>query len=212
MMLKAIKDLKPQVVVIDPISNLNSIGSDRDAKAVLTRLIDYMKASGITSMFTDLAHAGGTSETTETEISSLMDTWILLRDIEFNGERNRGLYVLKSRGMAHSNQIREFLISEKGLDLINVYVGSSGVLTGTARVAQEALEAAKDDECIHKIERIHRELERKKRALEAQMAVAQDTFTREIEDLEQCLAEAQAQQNILVDGEKRLGKMRGKDE
>ncbi len=212
MMLKTIQEFKPQVVVIDPISNLTSIGSVRDSKAVLTRLIDYMKMKGITSMFTDLAYAGNATETTETEISSLMDSWVLLRDIELNGERNRGMYILKSRGMSHSNQIREFLITDKGLDLINVYVGSSGVLTGTARVIQEARESSEEVERALSIERIQREVERKKRMRESRISVIQETFTREIEDLEQSLAEIKTQQGILLNEKNHLSKMRGEDQ
>lgn len=210
-MLKTIQEFKPQVVVIDPISNFHSIGSGRDAKTVLTRLIDYMKTNGITSMFTDLAHGRSHLESTETEISSLMDTWILLRDIEQSGERNRGLYILKSRGMAHSNQIREFLITENGLDLIDIYSGPEGVLTGTARVAQEARESAQAMDRTYQIERIEREIMRKKRGLKAQLSVVEDTFQRDIENLEQSLKEIQQQQAISRSERSKLGKMRGKD-
>src|SRR5574341_1165281 len=109
---------------------------------MLTRLIDFLKANRITALFTNLSHAGGALELTEFGISSMMDTWLLLRDIELGGERNRGMYILKSRGMAHSNQIREFLLSDRGIDLVNVYTGPGGVLTGSARSAQEAAEKA----------------------------------------------------------------------
>ncbi len=210
--LKAIQDFMPHVMVIDPISNLSSIDDSRDAKSLLTRLIDYMKMNGITSMFTDLAHTGSALEKTKTEISSLMDTWILLRDIEIYGERNRGLYILKSRGMSHSNQIREFLITEKGIDLIDVYVGSSGVLTGTARIAQEARELAEEQQRGYKIESIERDMKRKKRAMETQIEELKDTYARELEDLEQSLIEARTQQTMLLRERQQLGQMRGKDE
>lgn len=210
--LKAIRDFMPHVLVIDPISNLSSNDDGRDAKSLLTRLIDYMKTNGITSMFTDLAHAGSALEKTKTEISSLMDTWILLRDIEIYGERNRGLYVLKSRGMSHSNQIREFLITEKGIDLIDVYVGSSGVLTGTARIAQEARELAEEQQRAYRIESIQRDMERKKRAMETQIGAIKDTYARELEDLEQSLVEARTEQTTLLSERQQLGQMRGKDE
>jgi len=211
LMLKTIQDFNPHVVVIDPISNLNSIGTGRDAKAVLTRMIDFMKMNGITSLFTDLAHSGIGMETTETQISSLMDTWILLRDIELNGERNRGLYILKSRGMPHSNQIREFMITRNGLDLIDVYIGSSGVLTGTARIAQENRELAHEEERTHRIEMLQRELDRKKRAMESQVFMVQDTFSKEIEDIEHALAEVISLQDFSMKERKQLGKIRGKD-
>jgi circadian clock protein KaiC len=105
---KMIGEFKPDVVVIDPISNLNQIGIAPDVKAVLTRIMDYLKANHITCLCTSLTSAGVVLEQTEVGISSLADTWLLLRDIELGGERNRGMYILKSRGMAHSNQIREF--------------------------------------------------------------------------------------------------------
>jgi len=134
--------IQPKVVIVDPISNLTAVGTPDEVRSVLARLIDYLKMNQITSLFTDLTHAGGAMETTAAAISSLMDTWLLLRDIEAGGERNRGLYLLKSRGMAHSNQIREFLLTDKGIDLVDVYSGPEGVLTGTARHTQVAREEA----------------------------------------------------------------------
>ena len=121
LMLKRIDESAPSVIVVDPISNLNGVASNREVKEMLTRLIDYTKMKSITTLFTDLALAGELNHTTQVVISSLMDTWILLRDIEWNGERNRGLCVLKSRGMEHSNQIREMRISSAGITLDDVY-------------------------------------------------------------------------------------------
>jgi circadian clock protein KaiC len=108
---------------VDPVTNLGSVASETDVKAMLTRLLDEMKSNQVTVFFTSLTAASSSLEQTEVGISSLADTWLLLRDIEIGGERNRGLYILKSRGMAHSNQIREFLLTGKGVDLIDVYVG-----------------------------------------------------------------------------------------
>jgi len=136
-MQKLIDEFKPQVVVLDPITNLISVGSIVEVRSMLTRLIDWLKVMQITSLYTSLTAAGSDKEQSEVGISSLMDTWLLLRDIELNGERNRGLYVLKSRGMAHSNQIREFLLTDQGVELIDVYLGTEGVLTGTSRQIQE---------------------------------------------------------------------------
>ena len=211
MMLKLIQNFRPQVIVVDPISNLSAIGENMEAKEVVMRLVDFLKTNSITSMFTDLAHPGNALERTETAISSLMDTWFFLRDIELNGERNRGLYVLKSRGMNHSNQIREFLITADGLDLIDVYVGPSGVMTGTARVAMEARDRAELQERSQRIERLRRDLERKKRSLDAQIAGLKDAFATETEDLEQSLAETESQLNVMLEERNHLGKMRGKD-
>src|SRR5205085_565588 len=117
-------------------------GNPHEVHSMLLRLIDFLKSHQITTLLTSLTAGGHALEATDIGLSSLMDTWLLLRDIELNGERNLGLYVLKSRGMPHSNQIREFLLSDNGIKLVNVYVGAGGVLTGSARKAQEAQEAA----------------------------------------------------------------------
>lgn len=130
---------KPRVVVIDPISGLLPGGAEHDVHALVLRMVDFLKHAGATGFFTTL-NSVDNQQSTEMNISSLVDAWILLRNIEVNGERNRVLYVLKSRGMAHSNQIREFLLTDRGVRLREVYLGPGGVLTGSARVAQEAEE------------------------------------------------------------------------
>ncbi|MCX5883554.1 MAG: circadian clock protein KaiC, partial [Deltaproteobacteria bacterium] len=139
---RVIEDFNPQVFIVDPISNLCAAGTISEVKSILTRLIDYLKMKKISTFLTDLTHFIGSLEHTSEEISSLIDTWLLLRDIERNGERNRGLYILKSRGMAHSNQIQEFLLTNQGIDLIDIYTGSGEVLTGSARATQGAEEKA----------------------------------------------------------------------
>jgi circadian clock protein KaiC len=136
-----VDEFKPQVSVVDPISNLISLATLDETKNMLRRLIDYLKMNCVTAFFTDLTHGSGALEGTEVGLSLLMDTWVLLRDIENQGERNRGLCILKSRGMAHSNQMREFLLTDEGIDLIDVYIGPGGVLTGSARCTREAEEA-----------------------------------------------------------------------
>ena len=139
---KLTDEFKPSVVVMDPVTNLSSGGTVTEAKSLLTRLIDYFKTNQITTFFTSLTTGDRAEETTDIGISSLMDTWLLVRDLESNGERNRVLYVLKSRGMAHSNQVREFRLTDHGIDLVDVYIGPGGVLTGTARLAQQARETS----------------------------------------------------------------------
>ena len=140
---KLVRDFGPEGVVMDPITNLTSVGDSSEIKAMLTRVIDFLKTEGITAIFTSLTGGGGDFlEQSEVGISSLMDTWLLVRMLESNGERNRLLYVLKSRGMAHSNQMREFVLSNKGIDLVDVYVGPGTVLTGSARLNQEAKDRA----------------------------------------------------------------------
>jgi circadian clock protein KaiC len=137
-----ITEFNPKVVVIDPITNFASVGTYSEVTSMTTRLIDMFKSRQITAMFTSLTSRDSAPELSEVGVSSQMDTWLLLRNLESNGERNRGLYVLKSLGMAHSNQIREFLLTDHGVQLRDVYVGPSGLLTGSARVAQEAMEQA----------------------------------------------------------------------
>src|SRR6185295_11458932 len=141
-MFKEITTFQPQVVIVDPITSLMVAGTDSETKGMVTRLIDYLKGGQITSLFTSLTHGGHALQQSEIAMSSLMDSWLLLQDFEGNGERNRVLYVLKARGMAHSNQVREFLISNRGIDLVDTYIGPSGVLTGASRVAQAAREKA----------------------------------------------------------------------
>jgi circadian clock protein KaiC len=188
---KMIGEFKPDVVVIDPISNLNQAGIAPDVKAVLTRIMDYLKANHITCLCTSLTSAGVVLEQTEVGISSLADTWLLLRDIELGGERNRGMYILKSRGMAHSNQIREFLLTDHGVDLVPVYVGPSGVLTGSARLTQEAQERVEKLTRQQEIERRRLSLERKRRALEAQMEAQRAEFEAEEGELRKIVEQNQ---------------------
>ena len=165
----AIEEFKPAFVVFDPISNIKDIARIQDVKSMLTRIIDHLKTHGITSVMTNLSHGGGT-EVTDTEISSLMDTWILLRDIESGSERNKGVYLLKSRGIAHSNQIREYQLSENGISLLPVYEGPEGVLTGTARIALEEKETLAEKRELQEIERLKKELQNRQAAYEAQVA------------------------------------------
>ena len=166
---KLIEKVKPQVMVIDPITNLLSGSSEKEVYSMLMRLMDFLKVAGITTIFVSLTSGGGDLEQTTVGISSLTDTWILLRDIELSGERNRCLYVLKSRGMAHSNQLREFVMTSHGIKLLPVYVGPGGVLTGSSRVSQEAREKAEAVEKRQDIERRKQEAERRRLTLKAQL-------------------------------------------
>jgi circadian clock protein KaiC len=170
---KLVEKWKPSAVVIDPISNLLTGSSLLEAKSMLMRLIDFLKSAGITAILIDLTSRSEDLESTRIGISSLADTWILLRDVELNGERNRCIYVLKSRGMANSNQVREFLITKNGIDLVPAYVGLSGVLTGSSRVAQQAKEEAETRARERETELRKSEAARKRLALEAQIASLQ---------------------------------------
>ena len=173
---KAIKDFKPQVVIVDPLTSFISGGNEAELKAMVMRLVDLLKMSQVTSLFTSLSLSGGALEQTQVAIASLIDTWLLLRDIEIGGERNRGMYILKSRGMAHSNQIREFLLTDDGVELRDVYVGPSGVLTGSSRLVQEAQEQAALITRNQEVERRRIELERKRTTLEAQVLALRAEF------------------------------------
>ena len=165
---KMVTEFKPAAVVIDPISNFSSSGGRDDAALMLLRLVDYLKAQQITAFLTHLTSGGSATEATDVGISSIIDTWLLLRDIELGGERNRGLYVLKSRGMKHSNQIREFVVTPEGIHLLDVYVGPEGVLTGSMRAAQEAREQAAALALRGEIEAKQREVDRLRAALDLQ--------------------------------------------
>jgi circadian clock protein KaiC len=185
---KHLRDFKPDAVVIDPISNLLSVGKGAEVNSMLLRLVDLLKSQQITAFLVSLTSGGTALEGTELGISSLMDTWLLLRDIELNGERNRGLYVLKSRGMSHSNQIREFLLTEDGIRLINAYLGPSGVLTGSSRLAQEAKERVEAQARQAEVERKKLELQRKRDAMEAQIAATRAAFSAEEAELVKSIA------------------------
>jgi circadian clock protein KaiC len=163
----------PQVVVMDPVTNLITVGTVNEVKSLLVRLIDFFKMRQITAFFTSLSNGGKIEESTDIGISSLMDTWLMLRDHEFNGERNRLMYVLKSRGMKHSNQVREFRLTESGIELIDVYIGQGKVLTGTARLAQGLLEKSADEEYMQELARKKREQLHKESLLQAQIIALQ---------------------------------------
>ena len=171
-----VRDFRPAVVAVDPISNLTIERNETEVRPTLMRLIDFLKQKQITAIFTSLAHGGDATDSPEDSqvgVSSLMDAWLLLRNVEFNGERNRTIYVLKARGMAHSNQVREFVLGDTGIDLVEVYLGSDRVLTGTARVVQKARESASAEVRVQDHALKLRQLAAKRKAIEAQIAALQ---------------------------------------
>jgi circadian clock protein KaiC len=208
---KEVAGFRPSVVILDPVSNFVAAGSLSEAAQFLLRLVDFLKSRGITALMTNLTSGASATERTEVGISSLIDTWLLLRDIELAGERNRALYVLKSRGMNHSNQIREFVLTDRGVDVLHAYVGPEGVLTGTSRVVQEAREKASALARQQDIERRERELERRRAALEAQIAVLRADFAAEQDDLRRLIAEGQQREATLKADEKVLARRRQVD-
>jgi circadian clock protein KaiC len=173
---KVINEFNPQVVILDPLNSFVVGDNEIGVQSMFMRLLDFLKTKQITALFTNLTSGRAVLEQTEIGMSSQVDTWLLLRSIESGGERNRGLSILKSRGMAHSNQIREFLLTDRGVELRDVYVGASGVLTGSARLTQEAQDQALQMLHRQEIERRQLELKSKHQALEAQIAAMRAEF------------------------------------
>lgn len=176
---KLVTEFKPQAVVMDPITNMTAVGETEEVKSMLTRMIDYLKNQGITAVFTSLTAGGAAMEQSEVGISSLMDTWLLVKFLESEHERNRILYVLKSRGMAHSHQMREFQLTDNGIRLVDVYVGPGAVLTGSARLAQEARDCTAELEQATAASRRRRELAQEQATLRAQI----DTLRLKLQDV-----------------------------
>ncbi len=206
-----INEFKPHVIIIDPISNLISVGSSAEVKSVLMRLIDFLKANRITSFFTSLTVGGAHLEQPEEGISSLIDTWLLLRDIEADGERNRLLHILKSRGMDHSNQVRELLLTDRGIELVDVYIGQGGVLTGAARAGQEARDKAALVAGRQETERKKRELERKRQVVEMQIATLRADFESEEEEYQKTSAQQEERRKAIALMCEKMGRLRKAD-
>jgi circadian clock protein KaiC len=206
---KLIEKTKPDSVIVDPITNLISGSSEREVHSMLMRLLDFLKAREITAVFTSLTASGAALEQTEVGISSLIDTWILLRDVELNGERNRLLYVLKSRGMAHSRQLREFALTSKGIKLVPAYVGSGAVLTGSSRLAQEAKERADKVGRQQEDKRKQKTLGRKRLALQAKIQSLQAEFEAEEEEIRTSMNEDLTREQRLESDRNDMAKKRG---
>lgn len=206
-----VQDIQPTVVIIDPISSLLTAGTSMQVKSFMMRLVDFLKTQQITTLFTNLILGGGPHEQTEIGISSLMDTWLMLRDQENNGERNRLLYVLKARGMSHSNQVREFRLTDTGIQLVDVYVGAGGALAGTARAVQEAQERMAVLARQQAIERKQRAIERKRLLIEAQIATLQAEFESEKTELEQLIQQEELQEKTLFQDQQMRAQLRQAD-
>ena len=197
---KLIDQIKPSITVFDPLSGYLTLGDSLEVKSMLTRLLDSLKGRQITSIFNTLLEGDHSELQSELGVSSLMDSWILLRNIEHNGERNRGLYILKARGIAHSNQIREFIFTDRGIELKDIYAGAEGVLTGSARAAQEAREKAAAQLRREAIERKKRELERKRQVLDTQIVALRAQFETEAEEIKKDIAlETSREQALQMD-------------
>jgi circadian clock protein KaiC len=208
---RIVQEFQPKVVVIDPIGSLIQAGNRRDAHSMLIRLIDFLKQRQVTAFLTNLTSGGDALEKTDVEISSIVDTWLFMRDIELDGERNRALYVLKSRGMAHSNQLREFLLTPQGIDLLDVYVGPEGVLTGSSRLSQEAREQAAALARQQDAERTERERARKREALEARIAALRKEFEVEEEESETVSTQEVLRDRLILETRNAMARSRKAD-
>jgi len=207
-----VKAFRPAVVVVDPISNLTLDRSDAEVKPTLMRLIDFLKQQQITTVFTSLTTGGSTAsaaEDSQVGVSSLMDAWLLLRNVEFNGERNRTLYVLKARGTAHSNQVREFVLSDAGIALVDVYLGADRVLTGTARVAQAAHEHSAAELRREDHERKLRQLASKRKVIEAQIAALNAEGEAEEAEVKFAIAHETLREETTQQNSADMGQLRG---
>jgi circadian clock protein KaiC len=209
--IQAITEFVPEVVIIDPISGLDTTGTSSEIKAALMRLLDWLRLKGITVMLTDLTMGGGSLERGDVAISSVVDTWLVLRDLETNGERNRGLHILKSRGMASSNQVREFMVTNHGIQLTDVYIGPSGMLTGSARVQQEGRERAELVTLSEEAERQQLALGCKRAALEAQIAALRAEFSGEEAIITRTISKDKLRGAVLALDEAAMGRSRKGD-
>lgn len=208
---KSITDFDPTVVVVDPITNFLAVGDRLETKSMLTRLIDFLKSRQITGLFTSLTSAESEIEDSEVDVSSLMDAWLLVKTIESNGERNRGLYVLKARGIAHSNQVREFLLTDHGIELIDAYIGLEGVLMGSARSNQIAREKAAEAERGQASARKQRELRRKQELYEAQLQALKNQYETERDAILMELDEEQKRLREVADQRLEIARLRKAD-
>jgi circadian clock protein KaiC len=209
--IKLINEFKPSLVILDPINAFVMGENQTEVKTMLLRLVDFLKMKRCTAFFTSLTSAGENIEISDVYIASLIDTWLLLRDIEIGGERNRGLYVLKSRGMAHSNQIREFKLTDNGIELLDVYVGPEGVLTGSARLSQETKDEAEQLLRKQEIGRKQFALERRREAKEAQIVLLQSEFDAEESEALKLIGIEKARNDRFIQDKAKMAKSRKGD-
>jgi circadian clock protein KaiC len=209
---KLVNQFRPRVVILDPVTDFAALGNEEEIKAMLTRLLDFFKMQQITALITSLSGGGTLKETPEVGVSSLIDTWLLLRDVQNGAERNRILYLVKSRGMAHSNQVREFLLTDHGVELRDVYAGPSGVLlAGSARDALEAQEKARALVREQEIEGKNRELERKRQSMEAQIASLRTEFEVEQAEAAKTIGQDQKRAGVLAGDRVQMVRLRQAD-
>jgi circadian clock protein KaiC len=192
---KAVLGFKPTLVIIDPITNLITVGTSPETRSMMTRLIDFLKVGGITTFFTSLTSSDNELESSEVGISSLIDTWLLLQVIRVGCERNRTLTIIKSRGMAHSNQSAEYLLSGRGLEILDTYLGTAEVLTGSARVAKETEDRTAAAAGLDEIVRVEKERVRRRSLFERQLADAREQFEADDAVIARRIQEAEESRN-----------------
>ncbi|MCW2763414.1 MAG: kaiC [Marmoricola sp.] len=207
---KLIRQFRPSVVVVDPITNLITTGNANEVSAMLGRMMDMFKAENITAIFTSLTDGGTYLEKTEFGVASFVDTWLLLRDYEVNGERNRLIHILKSRGTMHSNQVREFVISDKGIQLVEVYQGPEGILTGTARISAIASDRASDLAGLNETARLQRQLEHNRVSIESQIRSLTDELHMQTSELDSLTDIEKARTDMVLTDKAAATSSRGK--
>jgi circadian clock protein KaiC len=205
-MYRDIEQFNPSIMVVDPISAFR--GPSTEIHSTLVRLADICKTKGITAVFTSLSNAMSLAED-DRSVSSLMDTWISLQDAEATGERNHVLYVLKSRGMSHSNQLREYRLGSNGIEMIDAYIGPEGVMTGTARLAQEARERQQDLTRRQDTDRRRREVARRRAVAELQMAQIRAAIEAEEAEVATLIEQEEARENAVIVDRSAMAARRG---
>lgn len=210
-MQRSVNVFQPTVVVMDPVSDFLRVGTAAEVAAMLMRQVDYLKGRGVTALFTSL-NSEDEPVRADQQLASLVDTWLHVQNTEGNGERNRVLYVRKSRGMAHSNQIREFLLTGQGIELADVYVGPQGVLTGSARQAQEAMERSDGLARLEDLEQRRHHLERRREAVAAQTAALWRDFEDEADVVERLLTHGSTGTEDQADQRVAQGRLRHADD
>jgi circadian clock protein KaiC len=206
---RLVEDFEPQVFVVDPISNLTEVGRTWQARNMLTRFIDFLKGRQVTAVFTALTPGDAALEKTEAGVSSLMDSWLLLRDVERDGERNNVLHILKSRGMEHSKQVREFQFSDDGIRLVDVYVGPEGVLTGTARYTQEMREEMESEQRRREVEADRKRLQELRELSQARIESIRAECRAEEREIEQRIRQQELEQKLDEEARKHRRQTRG---
>lgn len=193
-----VRSFKPAAVIVDPITGLLPLAPMYASHSMLTRLIDFLKGEMITTFFTSLTEGQGAPERSGLGVSTLIDTWLVVRDIESNGEKNRGMFIVKSRGTNHSHQVREFLLTDRGVQLVDVYVGPAGLLVGAAGMSQLAQEKAENMEKHQDIVRKRHALEAKRKAFEKQMDATRASYDAEENEALRSFSEMEKRRKTLI--------------